>query len=207
LGFAIEFFGFKLFTKMKNLITYCRSFEELVGYQNKMPKYIATLKSEADRSELKKMLAEKAGELMAAQVGKPAPSFTAADSTGLLHKLSDYSGKVIYLDLWASWCGPCRAETPHFKTLTEKYKNNGHIVFISVAVMDKPEKWRGALIKDNPSGLQLYDIDGSVQKAYFASSIPKYILINKKGEIVSFDAPAPSSSTAIETILDKEIRN
>ena len=197
----------KMFTKMKNLITYCRSFEELEGYKSKMPKYIALLKSGADRSELTKLLIGKETELMRAQIGKAAPLFTAADSTGVLYKLSDYNGKVVYLDLWASWCGPCRAEAPHFKKLMQKYKDNSDVVFISVAVMDKPDKWRGALVKDNPSGLQLYDSDGTVQAAYFASSIPKFILINKKGEIVSFDAPAPSSGSALETILDKEIKN
>ena len=197
----------KLFTKMKGIIRYCRSFEELEGYQNTMPKYITLLKSTADQAELTKLLEDKGIELMSAQIGKPAPLFEVPDSSGVLHKLDDYKGKVVYLDLWASWCGPCRAETPHFKTLAEKYKGNSNIAFISVAVLDKPDKWREALIKDNPSGLQLYDTEGIVQKGYFASSIPKFILINKKGEIVSFDAPAPSSGAALETMLDKEIKN
>ena len=197
----------KMFTKMKNLITYCRSFEELEGYKVKIQKYISLLKSAADQSELTKLLIDKEAELMKARVGKPAPLFAATDSTGVLYKLSDYKGKVVYLDLWASWCGPCRAEAPHFKELTKKYKDNDDIAFISVAVMDKPDKWRGALIKDNPSGLQLYDTDGTVQTAYFASSIPKFILINKKGEIVSFDAPAPSSGAALQVILDKELQD
>jgi thiol-disulfide isomerase/thioredoxin len=197
----------KLFTKMKSLINYCRSFEELEGYKSKMPKYIALLKSGADQTELKQLLLDKETELMRARIGKPAPLFEARDSTGVLYKLRDYAGKVVYLDLWASWCGPCRAEAPHLKTLTKKYSNSDDIVFISVAVMDKPDKWRGALIKDNPGGIQLYDTEGMVQKGYFANSIPKFILINKKGEIVSFDAPAPSSGVAIEAMLDTEIKN
>ncbi len=197
----------KLFNKMKNLINYSRSFEELEGYKDKMPKYIALLKSEADQAELKQLLIDKETEVMQARIGKPAPLFEATDSTGIVHKLSDYNGKVVYLDLWASWCGPCRAEVPHFKTLTKKYKESGDIVFISVAVMDNPDKWRGALRQDSPTGLQLYDISGMVQKGYFANSIPKFILINKKGEIVSFDAPAPSSGATLEAMLDKEMKN
>lgn len=195
----------KLYTKMKGVITYCRSFEEMEGYKNKMPRYIALLKSSTDQAELTQSLIDKETELMRARIGKPAPLFEAADSTGMVHKLSDYQGKVVYLDLWASWCGPCRAEAPYFKELTKKYKGTSDIAFISVAVMDKPDKWRGALIKDQPSGLQLYDTDGLVQQRYFASSIPKFILINKKGEIVSFDAPPPSNRAALETLLDKEL--
>jgi thiol-disulfide isomerase/thioredoxin len=197
----------KMFTKMKGLITYCRSFEELEGYKSRMPKYIALLKSGADQKELTQSLVDKETELMRARIGKPAPLFEAADSTGVVYKLSDYNGKVVYLDLWASWCGPCRAEAPHLKKLTEKYQNQHDVVFISVAVMDKPDKWRGALKQDNPSGLQLYDTNGTVQNGYFANSIPKFILINKKGEIVSFDAPAPSRAAALEAMLDKEIKN
>jgi hypothetical protein len=67
--------------------------------------------------------------------------------------------------------------------------------------------WREALLKDKPTGLQLYDGDGSVQRAYFASSIPRFVLINKKGEIDSFDAPAPSSGKEIEGLLQKEVEN
>jgi thiol-disulfide isomerase/thioredoxin len=196
----------KLFTKIKNTITFCRSFEELEEYKNKMPAYIALLKSKTDQEKLTELLSDREIELIQAQIGKSAPLFEVADSSGVLHKLSDYLGKVVYLDFWASWCGPCRAETPHFKDLIKKYESNSDVAFISVAVMDKLDKWLGALKKDVPSGLQLYDTDGIVQKRYFVSSIPKFILINKKGEIVSFDAPAPSNAAALEPMLDKEIK-
>lgn len=197
----------RLFSKMKGMIMYSRSYESFVNLQKELPGYMALLKDKGNQEKLTVLASEKETELMTAQVGKPAPLFTASDSSGAKFQLSDFKGKVVYLDLWASWCGPCRAETPHLKELIKKFKENKDIAFISVAVHDKPDKWREALIKDTPTGLQLYDGDGAVQRSYFASSIPKFVLINKKGEIVSFDAPAPSSGKVVEEILQKETQN
>ena len=64
-----------------------------------------------------------------------------------------------------------------------------------------------AVIADKPTWLQLFDNKANVQKSYFVNSVPKYILINKKGEIVSFDAPKPSSGVKIETIIKNELAN
>ena len=67
------------------------------------------------------------------------------------------------------------------------------------------EAWKEALIKDTPTWLQLFDRNGNVQNSYVANSIPKFILINKEGNIVSFDAPTPSSGEEIEKLLNQEI--
>lgn len=197
----------RLYSKLNGMISYSRSFESFVKLQKDLPNYIALLKDPKDQKKLTELAATKESELMAAQVGHPAPPFTASDSAGTKFQLSDFKGRVVYLDLWASWCGPCRAETPHLKELIKKFSGNQDVAFISVAVHDKPDKWREALIKDTPTGLQLYDGDGAVQRSYFASSIPKFVLINKKGEIVSFDAPAPSSGKVVEELLEKEVKN
>lgn len=196
---------FMLARKIRNMVERNRSFEELNSSKEKIPAYTALLKNNRDRESIEKLLTETEQKLINIQTGKPAPLFTAHDSLGTAHSLSAYKGKVVYLDLWASWCGPCRAETPHFKKIAEKYKHDNRISFISVAVADLEDKWKEALREDQPDWLQLFDNDRQIQKAYVANSIPKFILISKEGNIVSFDAPVPSSGIELEKILDAEI--
>ena len=134
---------------------------------------------------------------------KPAPGFTLPDSAGKKHTLSDFRGKVVFLDLWASWCGPCRFETPYLKRIAERYKKRDDMVFIGVAVADRPPAWRMALQQDRPGWLQLFDLYNDVLTDYEAKSVPRYVLINRAGEIVAFNAPSPSQGRKLIAILDK----
>ncbi|MEO5891137.1 MAG: TlpA disulfide reductase family protein [Ferruginibacter sp.] len=197
----------RLYNKLEQTIQYCPSFEDLSLYKEKLPAYISLLKDNKEKKKLDSLLSAMEGVLLTTQIGKPAPVFTAFDSTGKSYSLQDYNGKVIYLDLWASWCVPCREETPYLKLLTEKYKDNNNIIFVSVAVLDDLVRWKKALISDAPGWLQLFDKNRSVQIAYSASAVPKFILINKKGDIVSFDAPKPSDILEVEAMINKELQN
>ncbi|MGN6439162.1 MAG: redoxin family protein [Agriterribacter sp.] len=194
-----------LFGSLKGAIQYSRSFEELNQRRTELPQYVALLKDKADQDRINSLFNEMEKTLLVTQIGSPAPAFTAEDSLGKAYSLADYKGKVVYLDLWASWCGPCRAETPHFKKIFDKYKNDSRIAFVGVAVGDKKDPWMEALREEDTKWLQLFDSDGKVQKAYVANSIPKFILINKEGNIVSFDAPMPSSGAELEKLLDQEV--
>lgn len=194
-----------LFGKMEEAITHCRSFEELNLYKTEFPKYISQIASKTRKETLESDITNRGARLIKTQIGEPAPAFSAEDSSGIKYHIADYIGKVVYLDLWASWCGPCRAETPYLKKVVEKYKNDSRIAFVSIAVLDKMENWKEALIKDTPTWLQLFDRNGNVQNSYVANSIPKFILINKEGKIVSFDAPPPSTGEEIENLLNQEI--
>jgi len=194
-----------LYYILSNALRNCRSFEEVNSYRSAFPNYIAMLPIPAQRDELNGLLASKTNELLKTAIGKPAPSFTAPDSLGKPHNLADFKGKVILIDLWASWCGPCREETPYLAKIIEKYQGDNRIFFMSVAVMDKIDNWKKAMIKDKPTWLQLFDKDGLLQNGYVANSIPKFVLIDKQGNIVNFDLPMPSQSVELEKILDAEI--
>jgi len=190
---------------MYDAIEGARSFEQINSLKDIVRPLISNLKDPHYKKNLTTMFSDKVANIMMTQVGKPAPAFVLESNLGKTYSLKDFKGKVVYLDLWASWCHPCRGETPAFKILYDKYKNNNQVAFISIAVKDAFQDWIIALAEDKPEWIQLIDKDEFVNKSYVAYSIPKFILIDKKGNIVNFDAPRPSSGVEIEKLLNQEI--
>jgi len=137
--------------------------------------------------------------------GSLSPSFEYDNYKGGKTKLEDFRGKYVYIDVWATWCAPCRAEIPFLKKLEEKYHQK-NIVFVSLSIdqVKDIEKWK-TLIKDKElGGVQvLADNDWNSQfvKDYNISGIPRFILVDPNGKIVKADAPRPSSPT-IEAEFD-----
>lgn len=185
-------------------IIYSKSFGTLNKHKDLFKTFLYDFQDKKYLSEINEILIKKEEELTKNQVGKEAPTFTLKSDSNILHSLKDFKGKVVYLDLWASWCKPCREEVPAFKELFNKY-NDRNVVFIGIAVSDGEKEWRKALSQDQPTWLQLYDKDNVVWNAYVANSIPRFILIDKEGKIVSFDAPKPSEKEKIERLLDEQI--
>lgn len=158
----------------------------------------------AVKREIAKSYAEKELQLMQLKAGQVAPAFSLPDEKGKVHHLEDFRGQVIYIDFWASWCAPCRAEMPNFKNLRIKFKGNSNISFISIAIWDREKDWRKALAEEKPDWLQLHDTSGAVAKSYLVLAIPKYVLIDKHGNVVMPNAPAPGDQS-IESMIINEI--
>lgn len=171
--------------------------------KNAQPLYDA-ITSDAVKQDIALSYKERESQLMQLQIGQAAPLFSIPDEGGKIYHLADFKGKVIYIDLWASWCAPCRAEMPNFKKLKEKFKDNDQVAFMGIAVFDAEKDWRTALSEDKPEWLQLYDTGGSVAKSYVASAIPKYILIDKNGKVLNLNAPGPGDQL-IEQLINDEI--
>lgn len=93
--------------------------------------------------------------LEAVQPGKPAPDLTGVNPEGKDTKLSDLKGKVVLVDFWATWCGPCRASLPHIKTLYDKYNKKGFEVFCVSDNDSNPEEWK-KFIAESKDGMQNY---------------------------------------------------
>ncbi len=129
--------------------------------------------------------------------GKPSPTFANYENhKGGTTSLSDLKGKYVYVDVWATWCGPCKAEIPSLKKVEKEYHGkNIEFVSTSVDVAEDHAKW-DAMIKDKElGGIQLMtDQNWKSQfvKEYGINGIPRFILIDPNGNIVSADAPRPS---------------
>jgi thiol-disulfide isomerase/thioredoxin len=136
--------------------------------------------------------------------GSASPSFDYENHKGGKTKLEDFKGRYVYVDVWATWCGPCRAEIPSLKKVEEKYHGkNIEFVSISIDVAKDHEKWKGFVTEKQLGGVQLFadkDWSSDFIKAYGVTGIPRFILIDPSGKIVKADAPRPSSPDLQKTL-------
>ncbi|BFM43154.1 TlpA disulfide reductase family protein [Flavobacterium sp. CFS9] len=138
-------------------------------------------------------------------IGTLSPDFDYENHKGGKTKLSDLKGKYVYIDLWATWCAPCRAEIPYLQKLEEKYHGK-NIEFVSVSV-DKAkdnEKWKKFVTDKKLGGIQLFadkDWESEFVVSYGVTGIPRFIIVDPNGKVVSSDAERPSSPE-LQTKLD-----
>lgn len=136
--------------------------------------------------------------------GKPAPNFTQNDVDGKPLSLSDLKGKVVLIDFWASWCGPCRKENPNVVKLYNKYKDAGFTV-LSVSLDDNKDNWLAAIAKDkliwpyHVSDLKKWANEAA--RAYQVSGIPFTVLVDKEGNIIDTKLRGIELEQALKTIF------
>jgi thiol-disulfide isomerase/thioredoxin len=157
-------------------------------------------------STFKKELTEKYELLKNLVKGKPSPTFTFENIEGGVTSLEDLKGKYVYIDVWATWCGPCIAEIPALKELEKAYHNK-NIEFVSISIdeyKDK-DKWSKMIETKGLKGIQLIadkDWSSDFVKQYAIDGIPRFILLDDEGNIISSDAPRPSDSK-LKDVLDE----
>ena len=118
------------------------------------------------------------------KVGGEAPNFSLPDEKGNIHSLSDFKGKYLVIDFWASWCGPCKKEMPFMRELYERYHSKG-LEMLAISTDSDRSKWIKANQQLNMPYLQLHDEKGEASKSYYVKGIPFVLLINPEGVITA----------------------
>lgn len=140
---------------------------------------------------------------MSLSPGVAAPEIEFEDVDGNIKHLSDFQGKPVYVDLWASWCGPCCEEIPYLQKLVDTLGDNPEIVCISISIDDNKADWTAKLAEDNstwPQFLATKAGQRTISLDYNISAIPRFLLINPDGTIASINAPRPSDNNIIESL-------
>ena len=145
------------------------------------------LSAYAQQTNAGKRIAKKLEVLKRSAIGQPFIDFLQKDTSDHPINLSDYKGKYVLLEFWASWCGPCRAENPNILNAYNLYKNKNFTV-LAVSLDENISKWKKAIIDDKMPWQQVSDLKGfqnSLAQTYGINAIPSNFLIDPKGIIIA----------------------
>ncbi|RKE46740.1 TlpA family protein disulfide reductase [Sphingobacterium detergens] len=141
-----------------------------------------------------------------AYIGKSSYNFTLPDMEGKTVSMKDFKGKVILIDVWATWCGPCKAQIPFFKEIEEEYKGNDNIVFVGISLDSEKDKakWLSAIKEKELGGIQLLDDRGKFfGKQYGITAIPRFCLIDKEGNWSEIRCPLPEQKEKLKKYINQ----
>ena len=144
--------------------------------------------------------------------GKPAPAFTLLDNTGKSVTLSDFKGKVVYLDFWGTWCAPCMKEMTEFSHDLKKQFEGREVVFLYVSMGDPEDRWKQTLVEKQFTGSNSVHLrepreSNQVATDYQVTMFPTYWLIGRDGRIVDTRAPRPSDGSKTVAAIEAALKN
>ncbi len=125
------------------------------------------------------------------------PDVKMVDASGNVVMLSSLKGRYTYIDVWATWCGPCCREIPYMKSLAERMADDDNVQFVSISIDEDADAWKAKIDEEHPSWAQYILGEDETQvfcEALAVESIPRFIVMGPDGEIVMYDAPRPSDS-------------
>jgi|SRR6218665_591669 len=156
--------------------------------------------------KFKSEITEKFNKVKTLSAGTPSPKFDYENHKGGKTALDNLKGKYVYIDVWATWCGPCRQEIPSLQKVEQEFHGK-NIEFVSISIDAKKDydKWKKMVTDKQLGGIQLYadnDWNSQFVKDYAIDGIPRFILVGPDGNIVNADAPRPSDPQLV-TLLTK----
>ena len=138
--------------------------------------------------------------------GQPAPNFAYESLDGDTLTMDNFKGSVLYIDVWATWCGPCIGEHPAMEKLQEQFKDQ-NVTFLAVSIDDTKEPWKKMVATKELGGVHVFAPgawNAQIIEDYMIQGIPRFILIDQDGNIVDATAQRPSGNIAedIEALLN-----
>lgn len=163
-------------------------------YTNKFDEGLEEIKAASKKFSLQDTYTQEYTKRKVTVKGSPFPQdIKLTDIEGNVVDLLQYKGKYLYIDLWASWCGPCCNEVPYLKHLEKKMKGYD-IVFISISTDTDKEAWKEKVKELNLEGIQLLDEEGIFSKSLNVISIPFFLIYDKEGKLHTYGATRPSNA-------------
>ena len=148
------------------------------------------------------------GRQVAVRVGSPAPAFTLLDNAGKPVALADLRGKIVYLDFWGTWCGPCMQEMPASIELKKKFEGRD-VAFVFISVGDAEAKWQKVLVAQHLASANSVHLRSpekdDVASRYQVQGYPTYWLIGRDGRILTRTAPRPSMGSEAVAAIEQAL--
>ncbi|CAD0004705.1 TlpA family protein disulfide reductase [Flavobacterium chungangense] len=193
--------------KVKNELLYSNILSSLPASTTKkidLDKFLSLSTNKKHHKEVKELY----NTVAKLDKGKPSPVFKNYENfDGSTTSLNHLRGKYVYIDVWATWCGPCKREIPYLKKFEKQYEGK-NIVFVSISVdaqKDK-QKWKEMVKKNALKGIQLItdnEFNTEFIKGYQITGIPRFIILDPKGNIIDANAIRPSDEVNLKAFFDK----
>lgn len=169
--------------------------------------YVLLLIAGASWTVLSMDAGAKANETAAPQAGFPAPDFRLQTPSGETYTLSELKGKAVLVNLWATWCPPCRAEMPAIQNIYDEYKEQGFIVLaINMTTQDNPLNIAPFVSEYKLAFPILLDETGEIGAAYQLRSLPSSYFIDREGVISEVVIGGPMAEALLRTRVEKILK-
>jgi peroxiredoxin len=187
------------------VLNYLARQKDYVNYKEAASKYGKYFLTESQQKRAAKMM----NDMAQLKTGDMALNFSFPNAAGKVVQLSDLRGKVVLVDVWATWCGPCKQQIPFLKKLEEDMHGSDlEVVSISVDEAKDHEKWKKMINDEQLGGIQLFASGwGEFVKYYKITGIPRFMIFDRQGRIVSVDSPRPNDpklKTMLQEVLARK---